>query len=164
MAGCMGKMMMTNALQGMVIDSYKSKPAGMVKGFLKELGNYSAEELNQLADDITKDPERMARLPHLMEANNALIVYPDGHRGFVRDLTAVDEDVTFPYGDIKCPVLICHGDKDKDIPLELAQKAHAAIEGSILHIVPNGCHILPMNNDYPAMWKAQVDFAKQHLG
>jgi pimeloyl-ACP methyl ester carboxylesterase len=44
------------------------------------------------------------------------------------------------YGQITCPTLILWGERDKHFPPVQARRLHAAIAGSVLHIVPGGEH------------------------
>ncbi len=43
--------------------------------------------------------------------------------------------------EIRCPVLILHGDADPTVPVRHAHAMHAAIPGSRLHIYPNTGHL-----------------------
>lgn len=66
---------------------------------------------------------------------------------------------TETFSKIKCRTLIMAGDRDDYSTVELLTKAHRAINGSQLSIIPNCGHVVFYCN-FPALWEAVVPFLK----
>ena len=62
--------------------------------------------------------------------------------GYMRNILVktVNEDFTDKICEIKCPVFIYWGEKDKDTPLWMAKKLKKIIKDSGLYVVKNGGH------------------------
>ena len=61
---------------------------------------------------------------------------------------------------IKCPVLILHGDKDTDIPLEQSQRTCSIIKGCKLIVVPGADHKF---SDHKSIWATEsAEFFKEN--
>ena len=137
-----------------------SKPEEALKGMMQEESTYTPEEMNQAATEIANDPRRRAVLPKLVEIMYAGALYPHCLDALKVELQTVKERT--PLEDIKAPTLICHGDKDGDVPLAQAEQANSLIPNSELYIVEGGMHLLILHAKYEEMFKAQVEFAKKH--
>ena len=46
-----------------------------------------------------------------------------------------------PFSEIACPTLIVHGEADRSVPTAHAERAHAAISGSQVRLLPDGPHL-----------------------
>jgi pimeloyl-ACP methyl ester carboxylesterase len=51
------------------------------------------------------------------------------------------DEITSKYQNIRVPTLILWGDTDEVIPLEIGEKLHSAIHGSVLEIIPQAGHV-----------------------
>lgn len=66
-------------------------------------------------------------------------------------------------GEVRAPTLILHGEADQAVPVAAARRAHAALPGSMLQILPGCGHWLP--RDCPGPFLAAVDrFLGDHDG
>ena len=65
--------------------------------------------------------------------------------------------------EIKVPVLVCHGDKDGEIPFSQAQQASDLIPGAELYKQEGGWHMMVMHAKGFEVQEHQIEFAKKHL-
>jgi pimeloyl-ACP methyl ester carboxylesterase len=96
---------------------------------------------------------RMRRLPHRVAFRALRVLTPEGpardrlrerwgssdyrNAGAMRPVLvkAVNEDLSETARAIRCPVVLVHGDGDRESPPEIAERLHALIAGSRLHLL-----------------------------
>lgn len=80
--------------------------------------------------------------PGWLERTRAMLALPGTLRTLVRELQRFDPATLHPES-LEVPVLVLHGDDDRDVALAHGEDLHARIPGSQLVVVPAGSHMLP---------------------
>jgi esterase/lipase len=60
--------------------------------------------------------------------------------------------------DIKCPVMIVHGDSDDNVPLENSKRVVKEFPNAKLYVVKGANHQLGVDGDYSELWKVFEEF------
>lgn len=98
--------------------------------------------------------------PGWLERTGAMLSLPGTLRALVRETQRFDAKALHPEG-LRTPVLVLHGDDDRDVPLAHGEDLHRRISGSELVVVPHGSHMLPAT--HPDLVAASIHrFAAAH--
>lgn len=98
--------------------------------------------------------------PGWLERTRATLAMPGTLRTLVRELQRFDPQALRPES-LRVPVLVLHGDDDRDVALTHGEDLHARIAGSDLVVVPEGSHMLPAT--HPELVAAEIHrFAAAH--
>lgn len=80
--------------------------------------------------------------PGWLERTRAMLALPGTLRALVREYQRFDPATLRPES-LAVPVLVLHGDDDRDVALAHGEDLHDRIPGSQLVVVPGGSHMLP---------------------
>lgn len=87
------------------------------------------------------------------ESQWLFIIYPQTFDSVRQEF--YDWEEPCPLKEVQCKAHIIHGTKDKD-PFAAAEKAHAEIPNSELHLIENGWHILDTHPDADSILQGQM--------
>jgi len=92
-------------------------PEHMLPEVLKGVMEATEEELAAECKDVLEDPERVEIYKRQIKIGYFGPVYPEFFPNMLNDLYKMKNKL--PLENIKVPVLITHGDKDKQVPMEI---------------------------------------------
>ncbi len=116
---------------------------------------------DRLVDTSTWPPRALERFREAQGPANWPGILERLHAGYNAILDAGGEIIDQRLGEIRCPVLIMHGEDDEIVPVVHAHTMHAAIRQSELHVWPRVGH-LP-HREREAEFRALVlDFLARH--
>lgn len=100
--------------------------------------NYT--QIEKRISEIVKDKWMVEWMKALMQTMG-LSRFRERKSGLVNDLSFFSKIDKLPLGNITCPTLIVHGDRDSDVLPTHADYAKQCIKGSKLYWINNGSHI-----------------------
>lgn len=114
-------------------------PRQVVANLLKTESTLTAEAIDQRAQEVVADPEKLVFVRALLRTMSADF----GHRqtGLENDLHQLEAIDRLDLSAIRCPTMIMHGEADGDVPPDDARWAHEQISGSRLHWIAQGSHM-----------------------
>jgi pimeloyl-ACP methyl ester carboxylesterase len=112
------------ALQLRLIDHFP----GLMLTLLGSTGNPSPQET----------ADRVALLRAIVQSLSDWTRMRVGYDNDEAEFAALGE---LPFAQIACPTLIVHGEADRSVPTAHAERAHAAISGSQMRLLPDGSHV-----------------------
>ena len=95
-----------------------------------------------LADPSTWSPRAVERFIDAQGPLNWPAILQKMLAGYNAVLDAGGDVIAHRLGEIRCPVLILHGEQDEVVPVAHAHDMHAAMPHSELHILPGAGHAL----------------------
>merc|ERR1712048_1553645 len=115
-------MMLTNSfMTRMGQAAAKGNPRSGYAEMFPGIASYNKEETEKYLNFAANDPACIEMLPKMYETGTGICVYPEGWKAFEKEFDLWKQPI--PFGDIKVPALIVHGDKDCDVPLPQGQQA-----------------------------------------
>lgn len=96
---------------------------------------------DHLVDINTWPPRALERFKEAQGPENWPGILQRLHAGYNAILDAGGEIIAERLGEIRCPVLIIHGERDDIVPVVHARTMHAAVPQSELHIWPEVGHL-----------------------
>lgn len=140
----------------------KILPKSVIKKILTEESDLTPAELRERVEHIVDDP---VKLDFIMKFYQTMYPYSERKEGLWNDvekLAAIDKIKNL--GNIKCPALIMHGNRDDDVTISHAEYAVSEIPNAEFYPIEGGTHFGFWASDYAdeAQRKA-IGFFKEHL-
>lgn len=114
-------------------------PSAIVKNFLETESDLDRHEIGERVKEVLQDKNKLAFFKFLF--NTMSRQYDRRRAGVDNDLKQLSELDRLPLSNILCPTLIMHGDAEGDVPMNNAEYAHKAIQGSELYVIKGGSHV-----------------------
>ena len=83
------------------------------------MSDYNPEEIQEASTKILNFPENRILMAKMGESGNCAAIYSHSFDTMLHELEGYKERV--PFEEVKVPTLICHGDRDGDIPFDQAE-------------------------------------------
>ncbi|WP_165975070.1 alpha/beta fold hydrolase [Nonomuraea deserti] len=131
------------------------RPRAVVGDFVRQESTLDDRARRRAVDWIMAEPGRREITRRLILS---LTPYEDRAPGLQNDLArfaALDDSLTAGVG---CPALVLHGSHDGDVDPGHAHHAAATIPGAVLHIVPQGWHVLRLSTGHGSALEATRTF------
>jgi pimeloyl-ACP methyl ester carboxylesterase len=106
------------------------------------IDHFPGRMLKMMGSTGKPDPQETAdRVALLRAIARSVSDWPRMRVGYDNDEAQFATLGELPFAQIACPTLIVHGEADRSVPTAHAARAHAAISGSQVMLLPDGSHV-----------------------
>ena len=141
---------------------YEKKPVDFIVHNMEKTSTHTGEEARKVAEDIVKDPRRMAISDALADIFIGPALYPESYDSWYNDME--NDQKQIPLENINIPTLIVHGVRDKIVPISHGQGTAARIPNNQFIAIEEGTHVLGWHPDYFNLVRdPMVEFMKKNL-
>ena len=138
---------------------HRCSPMAATRALLHQQSTFTAAALQDALAQVKADPAKQQFVAGLIATTRPFRPRQPGTRNDLRQAPRLGP---LPTTDLRCPLLVIHGDSDAQVPIDQARSLAAAVPGAQLVEVPGAAHLLPLSKHAAHIDHTIATFLREH--